>query len=82
MPFEEPSGLMTTSDLVSHLRMSRITIWRKRREGDFPQPCQTGHSGPRWSRQDIEDWLDSLPRVDPVAAASRNRSGGQAEARR
>ncbi|MEM7689047.1 MAG: AlpA family phage regulatory protein [Pseudomonadota bacterium] len=81
MPFEEPSGLMTTADLVSHLRMSRITIWRKRREGDFPQPCQTGHSGPRWSRQDIKDWLDSLPRVDPIAVPSRNRSVGQTGAR-
>ncbi|MEL6486095.1 MAG: AlpA family phage regulatory protein [Pseudomonadota bacterium] len=75
MQYEEPSGLMTTADLVTHLRMSRITIWRKRREGDFPQPCQTGHSGPRWSRQDIDDWLDNLPRFDPLAAASRDRCG-------
>ncbi|MDY7098142.1 MAG: AlpA family phage regulatory protein [Pseudomonadota bacterium] len=77
MQSEEPSGLMTTADLVTHLRMSRITIWRKRREGDFPQPCQTGHSGPRWSRQDIDYWLDNLPRFDPIAASSRDRSSSR-----
>lgn len=77
MQSEEPSGLMTTADLVTHLRMSRVTIWRKRRTGDFPQPCQIGHGQLRWSRKDVEDWLHTLPRFDPITDPSFKRSGSR-----
>lgn len=73
MQHEEPGGLMTTSDLVVHLRMSRVTLWRKRRAGEFPKPCQMGGapSQLRWRRSDIDDWIEKLPAHDPVRPPER-----------
>ena len=65
-----PSPLLTTNDLVTRLKLSRATIWRKRRAGDFPQPCQIGHGRLRWQQSDIDDWIAGLPLHDPVAPAS------------
>lgn len=66
MEREETSTLMTTDDLVRHLRMSRVTIWRKRAAGDFPKPCALGGGQLRWKRRDIDEWIDRLPVSDPV----------------
>ncbi len=67
MEGEETSTLMTTDDLVRHLRMSRVTIWRKRAAGAFPKPCALGGGQLRWKRRDIDDWVAKLPTRDPVA---------------
>lgn len=56
---------MTTTDLVAYLKMSRVTLWRKRKDGDFPQPCAIGGQL-RWRRRDVDGWLDKLPAHDPV----------------
>lgn len=79
MEREEASTLMTTDDLVRHLRMSRVTIWRKRAAGDFPKPCALGGQL-RWKRRDIDDWVAKLPMRDPVAPpppAQRPRDFGR-----
>ena len=65
MLHDEPGGLMSTNDLVDYLRISRVGIWRKRRSGEFPLPCEIGGQL-RWRRGDIDDWLDSRPKYDPV----------------
>ncbi len=43
--------------------LSRVTIWRRVRDGDFPSPIRLG--GPKtravgWRRSEIEDWLKAL----------------------
>ena len=49
--------------------LSKTTIWRRVRSGDFPAPVRLGGRGSRsvgWRKSDIEDWLDSrtaLPQV-------------------
>ena len=43
--------------------LSRTTIWRRVRDGSFPQPVRLGAEGTRaigWWDQDIYDWIDSL----------------------
>lgn len=73
MKHEESRGLMTTNDLVEHFQMSRVTLWRKRRAGEFPPPCDIGGQL-RWRRSDIEDWIDKLPVSDPVRRPERNQT--------
>jgi len=39
---------------------SRVTIWRKMKEGLFPLPVDDGTGYPIWFRKDIEAWKQSL----------------------
>lgn len=65
MQHNEPSGLMSQGDVARYLNFSRTKIWRQRRSGEFPLPCEIGGQL-RWRRGDIDDWLDSRPKHDPV----------------
>lgn len=69
MQHEETGGLMTTGDLVAYLRLSRTVIWRNRRDGNFPAPCEIGSKHPRWRRKDIEHWIAGRTTSDPVRAS-------------
>ena len=40
---------------------SRVTIWRKVKEGLFPSPVDDGAGRPIWLREDIENWKISRP---------------------
>lgn len=43
--------------------LSRTTIWRRERDGSFPQPIRLGGEHTRavgWREQDIYDWIDNL----------------------
>lgn len=68
MKHDEMGGLMTTSDLVVYLRVSRVTIWRKRCAGVFPKPCDLGDNQLRWRRRDIDTWIDFRETRDPLCA--------------
>ena len=53
---EERTGLATT------------TIYRKMREGSFPEPIQVGARAVRWPASEIETWLAERPRATGEAA--------------
>jgi prophage regulatory protein len=45
---------------VCHLTgMSRATIWRKSRGGDFPQPFHVSEAITAWDEGEILDWIHS-----------------------
>lgn len=39
---------------------SRVTIWRKVKDGLFPAPIDDGSGRPIWLREDLESWKQSL----------------------
>lgn len=41
--------------------LSRTTIWRKIRAGDFPAPKRLGPNSIGWPESVITEWLKSLP---------------------
>jgi prophage regulatory protein len=41
--------------------VSKDTIWRWRREGEFPKPVKLGKKITRWRLNDIEDWEATCP---------------------
>ena len=53
--------LYSTRSLERVVSLSRATIWRKVKDGKFPQPVRIGVRGIRWRRADIDAWLASLP---------------------
>ena len=47
--------------------LSKTTIWRRVRSGDFPVPVRLGGLGSRsvgWRESKIKDWLDSCTAFD------------------
>ena len=45
--------------LVELLSISRTTIWRMVKRGDFPQPICLGKRAKGWRREEIEEWVNS-----------------------
>ena len=42
--------------------LSRTTIWRLERAGNFPQRIRLGAASVGWSAEEIDAWLASRPR--------------------
>ena len=55
-------------DVLGMLSISKATLWRWRRDGEFPHPIQLGPNTVGWRRADVEEWLLARPRATGVAA--------------
>ncbi len=51
--------LLTVTDVCKMLRISKPTLWRIRRAGDFPEPTTVTQRVFGWRRLEIEFWLAS-----------------------
>ena len=63
-------AILRTVDVLALLRISRSTLWRRVRDGEFPQPVRLGGAKSRavgWRRTDVERWLEALPAASAVA---------------
>ncbi len=59
--------IMRTSEVVKLTGLSKTTIWRRVRSGDFPMPVRLGSLATRsvgWREGEIERWIDSRPGID------------------
>ena len=59
--------IMRIPEVVEVTGLSKTTIWRRVRSGDFPQPLRLGSLATRsvgWKEGEIERWIDSRPTVD------------------
>ena len=57
VPYTE---LLRTGDVLSLIPLSRTTLWRRRKAGEFPEPVRLGGPGSRvtaWRLSDIEAWV-------------------------
>ena len=45
--------------------LSRSTIYRMLKTGQFPQPVRVGRKAVRWKLSDIIAWMDSMPSMSP-----------------
>ena len=58
---------MRTSEVVKLTGLSKTTIWRRVRSGDFPMPVRLESLATRsvgWREGEIERWIDSRPGID------------------
>lgn len=51
--------LLRYEDLVKETGLSRTTIWRYWKSGNFPSPLRVGNGTPLWRECDLIDWLES-----------------------
>ena len=56
--------ILRTPEVVKATGLSKTTIWRRVRSGDFPAPVKLGSLATRsigWREGDIEEWIESRP---------------------
>ena len=51
--------ILRTQNVLAIVKISRTTLWRWVRSGDFPAPLRLGKRAVGWSRQSVEAWLES-----------------------
>ena len=54
--------LFNVSQVENLCGISRQTIYRRMRAGDFPRPIKVGPRAVRWRSDELETWLDSRER--------------------
>ena len=47
---------LSAEEVAARFGVSKDSIWRWRREGDFPRPVKLGGRTTRWRLSDIEEW--------------------------
>ena len=59
-------AILRTPAVLALIGLSRTSLWRRVRAGDFPAPVRLGGQGSRavgWRRADVERWLAALPKA-------------------
>lgn len=49
--------------------LSRMTIYRLEKRGEFPSRVQLGRNSVAWRDQDIENWIAARPSLAPKQSA-------------
>ncbi|WP_019959081.1 AlpA family phage regulatory protein [Vitreoscilla stercoraria] len=52
--------LLTKKEVLQLTKMSDTTLWRLRRNGDFPNPVKTSTNSIRWHQSSIHKYLENL----------------------
>ncbi|MFP7572440.1 helix-turn-helix transcriptional regulator [Marivita sp. S2033] len=52
---------LSVDQVAKRFDVSKDSIWRWKRNGDFPKPVRLGGSTTRWRLSDIEDWEVQRP---------------------
>ena len=55
--------LLRRSEVQSRTALGRSSIYRKMRDGSFPEPLKVGVRAVRWRESEIEGWLAARPRA-------------------
>ena len=56
--------ILRTADVITATGLSRTTLWRRVKTGDFPPPIRLGGPESRaagWRRSEIETWINNRP---------------------
>ena len=54
--------ILRIQDVINVTGLSRTTVWRLERRGDFPRRLILGQNSCGWVAQEIQDWIASRPR--------------------
>jgi predicted DNA-binding transcriptional regulator AlpA len=55
-------SILRTADVVRRTGLSRTTLWRLERKGDFPTRVHLGLNSVGWRVEEIDAWIDRRPR--------------------
>ena len=73
------SPWITQQEVCESIGLSRWTVWRKVKSGDFPTPCQPFPNLNRWSLEEVERWKQEhlRSRRNAVIGYNRESNSGQ-----
>jgi prophage regulatory protein len=54
--------ILRTADVIRVTGLSRTTLWRLERQGDFPTRVRLGLNSVGWREDEIARWIDTRPR--------------------
>lgn len=60
------SRILRQPAVTDRIGLSRTTIWRRIREGEFPVPVRLGKNAVGWLESDVENWIASLTKCSEV----------------
>jgi len=55
-------NVLRASETMKLVGLSRTTLWRMERRGDFPKRLRLGPSTVGWLESEVQDWIASRPR--------------------
>ncbi len=55
--------LIRTDEVATRTGLSRTTLWRLERKGEFPVRRQIGENSVGWLESEVDDWIESRPPV-------------------
>ncbi len=61
-------NIITSKKACEIAGVSRVTMWRLRKEGDFPAPVRRGSASKGYIQKEVEDWVAgrAAERVEPA----------------
>ena len=59
----DSTKILKAKEVITMTGLSRVTIWRMERKGDFPRRIQITEHRVGWFEHEIIEWLESRPRV-------------------
>lgn len=60
---EHRDALLSRRDVETRTGLSRASIYRLMRQGQFPEPYRVGRAAVRWPAAEIAQWVTTRPRA-------------------
>lgn len=67
-PLHDVDPLVSTRQTVALTSLSKTTLWRLERKGDFPQRIQVSDGRCAWRLSEVKGWIDERDRESRPAA--------------
>ena len=61
---------LNIEDVTARLRVSRSTVWRWLKNGNFAKPIHLGPKAVRWRESDIAAWSRERAEAEPAVRAN------------
>lgn len=60
--------ILRKEEVADRTGLSKTTIWRLERDGDFPPRRRLGSNSVGWVEAEIDEWLKNRPTATPASA--------------
>ncbi|RRQ22915.1 helix-turn-helix transcriptional regulator [Thiohalobacter thiocyanaticus] len=61
---QQPDKILRTAEVMQMTGMSRSTLWRAYRHGDFPTPIRITDKSVGWRLSDVQRWIADRPEAE------------------
>lgn len=76
---KDPDRILRSNEVVSLTGLSRTTLWRLERTGDFPQRRRLSSFAVGWVLSEVLEWLDSRQAI--VSSDSQSSVSADADSK-